>query len=403
MQIHPLRTIYIDMNSFFASVEQHEEPAIRGKTVGITAMEGNIGCLVAASYEAKDFGVKTTMSVRDAKALCPQIILRPSRHRLYVRYNQRIAEIFDRFAELERVRSVDEFQIALGGVTSGLEPASDLVRTLKQAVRDEIGKDLRFSAGIGSNHLLAKIAGKLEKPDGLQWLSPDNMPDRLADIPLDDLPGIARGVLAKLNRAGIYDIPALYRLDPKHARSIWGSIDGERFVRLIQGEDIPLGQTTRGSYGNSKMLAPENRTVPNAYLVSRWLIEKSVARLRRDDYAASQFSLFVSLQHPKGRWSRNIKTHHSQDTAHFLNINRQLWRDMYEAKRPQVISSIGVRLGTIVHLSKRPGEMLLPLEMAHRNKREHLSKTIDTLNRRFGDRTVTYGINKPHYGFIDRG
>ena len=94
-KMHPLRTIYIDMNSFFASVEQHEEPNLRGKPVGITAMEGDIGCLVAASYEAKYFGVKTTMSIKEAKALCPRIILRPSRHRLYVKYNQHIAKIFD--------------------------------------------------------------------------------------------------------------------------------------------------------------------------------------------------------------------------------------------------------------------------------------------------------------------
>ena len=180
--MHPFRTIYIDMNSFFASVEQHEEPALRGKPVGITAMEGNVGCLVAASYEAKYFGVKTTMNIQEAKTLCPKIILRPSRHRLYVHYNQRIAKIFDRYAELEYIRSIDEFQIALGGQSTHLEVASKLVQAMKSAINNEIGKSLQFSAGIGSNHLLAKIAGKLEKPNGMQWLSPDNMPNRLAEI-----------------------------------------------------------------------------------------------------------------------------------------------------------------------------------------------------------------------------
>jgi len=250
--MHPFRTIYIDMNSFFASVEQHEEPALRGKPVGITAMEGNVGCLVAASYEAKYFGVKT---------LCPKIILRPSRHRLYVHYNQRITKIFDRYAELEYIRSIDEFQIALGGQSTHLEVASKLVQAMKSAINNEIGKSLQFSAGIGSNHLLAKIAGKLEKPNGMQWLSPDNMPNRLAEISLNDLPGIAKGILYKLNAAGIYSIPEIYNLDPTHASKIWGSIEGERFVRLLHGENIPLGATKRGRYGNSKMLAPENRTL----------------------------------------------------------------------------------------------------------------------------------------------
>jgi DNA polymerase-4 len=171
----------------------------------------------------------------------------------------------------------------------------------------------------------------------------------------------------------------------------------------MQGEDISLGQTKRGTYGNSKVLAPANRTVKNAYMVSRWLVEKSAARLRRDEYTASQFSLFVSLQRPDGRWSRNFKTHHSQDTAHFLDLNRQLWRVMYDQKHPYLISTIGVHLGNILALSKRPAEMLLPLEMAQQSKREQLAKTIDTLNRRYGDRTVTFGVNKAHYGFFDRG
>ena len=296
--MHPFLTIYIDMNSFFASVEQHEEPALRGKPVGITAMEGDVGCLVAASYEAKYFGVKTTMNIQEAKTLCPKIILRPSRHRLYVRYNQRIAKIFDRYAELEYIRSIDEFQIALGGQSTQLEVASKLVQAMKSAIDNEIGKSLQFSAGIGSNHLLAKIAGKLEKPNGMQWLSPDNMPNRLAKISLNDLPGITKGILYKLNAAGIYSIPEIYNLDSTHARKIWGSIEGERFVRLLHGKNIPLGVTKRDGYGNSKMLAPENHTLKNSYFVSRWLIEKSVARLRRDNYTASQFTLFIGIQKP---------------------------------------------------------------------------------------------------------
>jgi DNA polymerase-4 len=401
--MHPFRTIYIDMNSFFASVEQHEEPALRRKPVGITAMEGDVGCLVAASYEAKYFGVKTTMNIQEAKTLCPKIILRPSRHRLYVHYNQRIAKIFDRYAELEYIRSIDEFQIALGGQSTHLEFASKLVQAMKSAINNEIGKSLQFSAGIGSNHLLAKIAGKLEKPNGMQWLSPENMPNRLAEISLNDLPGITKGILYKVNAAGIYSIPEIYNLDPMHARKIWGSIEGERFVRLLHGENIPLGIPKRGGYGNSKMLAPENRTLKNSYFVSRWLIEKSVARLRRDNYTASQFTLFIGIQKPKGHWVQSVKTHYSQDIAHFLDINRGLWLAMYARERPYSISSIFIQLRNILPLSKRPSEMFLPMDMAKQNQREHLSKTIDTINCRFGASTVTYGINKAHNGFFERG
>lgn len=396
------KTLYIDMNSFFASVEQQENPAWRGRPVGITALTNQTGCVVAASIEAKALGVKNVSRVSDVKRICPQIILTPSRHRLYVRYNQRIAETLDTHAELERVRSVDEFQVALGGPTAQLENAITLTKKLKQAVRDNVGAHLQFSAGIGPNHLLAKIAGKLEKPNGLQWLSPTNMPDAIAHLALIDLPGISHGTNYRLWQAGIETIPALYALDPRHARLIWRSVEGERFVRALQGENIPLIETQRNGYGNSKVLAPENKSITNAYLVSRWLIEKSSQRLRRDGYTASQFSLFMRFE-PNGRWHRNVKTHYSQDTRLFLGVNKRLWREMYDRHRPNRITNIGVHLGNVQKLDHRPAELFLPLEAGQRNDPEQLSSVLDNINTRFGTGTITFGKNKPHPGFFERG
>ena len=395
-------TLYIDMNSFFASVEQQEHPSWRGRPVGITALTNETGCVVAASVEAKALGVKNVSRVSDVKRICPQIILTPSRHRLYVRYNQRIAAVLDRHAELERVRSVDEFQIALGGVTGHLDNAMALTRRLKLAVRNEVGSQLRFSAGIGPNQLLAKIAGKLEKPDGLQWLSPANMPDAIAHLNLDDLPGISRGTKFRLWKAGIETIPDLYALDPRYARLIWRSVEGERFVRALQGEDIPLLETQRNGYGNSKVLAPENKTIKNAYLVSRWLVEKSSQRLRRDGYTAGVFALYLGFE-PKGRWHRNVKTHASQDTRLFLDINKGLWREMYDRHQPRRITHVGVHLGAVQKLTHRPGELFLPLNAGQQNDPEQLSSVVDHINTRFGTGTITYGKNKPHPGFFERG
>lgn len=396
------RTLYIDMNSFFASVEQQVDPSLRGKPVGITAVNAESGCVVAASYEAKAFGVRTGTRVYEARRLCPNIIFKESRHRLYVRVNQRIAAVLDRYAELERIRSVDEFQIALGGTTARLEGAIALTKQLKAVVRANVGSQMRFSAGIGPNHLLAKIAGKLEKPDGLSWLSRENMPEALAHMQLDDLPGISRGIKARLWKACIWDIPAMYNLDPRHARKIWGSVEGERFVRALQGEDVPLVETTRNGYGNSKVLSPENKTINNAYHVSRWLIEKSGHRLRRDGYTATHFSVFMRFD-PEGGWKGGLKTHPTQDTLLFLNLNKHLWRRMYDARQPHKISSIGVHLGGVQTLERRSGEMLLPLDAGKANSSEKLGAIMDSINGRFGTGMVKYGINKPHLGFFDKG
>ena len=122
--------------------------------------------------------------------------------------------------EIERVRSIDEFQARLSAADRELDRAIRKAREVKNRIRVEAGPLIGCSIGLGPNHLLAKIAGKLEKPDGLSWLSPGNMPDGIADMPLDKLPGIAKGVRRKLEAAGVRTIPELHRLDPRHARLI---------------------------------------------------------------------------------------------------------------------------------------------------------------------------------------
>lgn len=398
----PFRVLYIDMNSFFASVEQQLDPTIRGRPVAITAMENETGCVVAASYEAKAHGVKTGTSVRDARRLCPGIVFRASRHRLYVHYNLRVAAVMDRYAELERIRSVDEFQLALSGLATELAGARALVAQLKAAVAAEVGECLRFSAGIGPNHLLAKIAGKLEKPDGCQHLGPDNMPDRIAHLALDDLPGISRAMRARLERAGVRDVVSLCRLDPRHARAIWRSVEGERFVRSLQGEPIPLVKTQRGGFGNSKVLAPQFRAPAEAYLVSRWLVEKSAARLRREGRIAGSFSLHLA---PAGRhpWARSLRCTPTQDTLEFLRIARALWRRAWPEIRGTQLLGIGVHLGDVDYLTARTGDLLLPVAPAERTRGERVSAAADFINQRFGAGTIQFGVNRPHPGFFERG
>jgi len=389
------------MNSFFASVEQQVEPALRGRPVGITAVEAETGCVVAASYEAKAAGVRTGTRVYEARRLCPDIVFRPSRHRLYVRYNQRIAAVLDSMAELERIRSVDEFQVALGGATSKLDAAIDLARRLKSAVSAQVGSQLRFSAGLGPNHLLAKIAGKLEKPDGLQWLTPENMPGRIEHLKLDDLPGISRGIHKRLVDADVWSVGQLHALDPRHARMIWGSVEGERFVRALQGENIPLIETKRSSYGNSKVLAPRYRSPHMAHLVGRWLVEKSAERLRRDGYCAPRFCLSVRFL-PSGGWSGAVTCTATQDTSAFLRLLDHLWSRV-ATQEPTIIGSVGVRMTDIIRLRDRPAELFLPLEAGRQNRSEKLSSVVDRINRRYGHGAVQFGVRQDHPGFFDRG
>ena len=397
----PFRTLYIDMNSFFASVEQQVDPSLRGRPLAITAISAESGAVVAASYEAKAFGVGVGTRIYEAKQLCPDIVFRPSRHRLYVRVNQKIARVLDELGELERIRSIDEFQVALGGSTSELDNAMALARRMKIAIHERVGSEMRCSIGIGPNQLLAKIAGKLEKPDGLQWLSPDNMPDRIAHMELDDLTGISYGIRRRLRKAMIWDVRSLYKLDPRHARQIWHSVEGERFIRALQGENIPLLETQRNGYGQSKVLAPEYRRPAKALLVGRWLTEKAAERMRRDEYCAQRFGLHVRFL-PKGGWSGSKSLTASQDTRVLLSIYDDLWRRMMNGS-PRVISSVSVHMGNVLPISQRSGELFLPLEAAEQSRNEKLAAVVDRINHRYKTRVIKYGNHQEHFGFFENG
>ncbi len=388
---------YIDMNAFFSSVEQQLDPRLRGRPVAVTALSSDSGCCVTASNEARAVGVRTGTRVADARRLCPGIVFVPSHHRLYVRYNRRVAGTVDRVAELVSVRSVDEFLVGLGGGTSELGAALDLARRIKAAIREDVGSEIRCSIGIGPNHLLAKIAGKLRKPDGLQWLAPENMPDRIAHLALTDLPGISDGIGRRLERAGVRSVTGLYGLDSQHARRIWRSVEGDRFVRTLHGMDLPPQRTARSEYGASKVLAPEYRGPVEARFVGRWLVEKAAFRLRRDGWCARRLSVFLRFT-DRRTWSRSVTCAATQDTRLFLVMLGGLWL----ADAGPVLS-LGVRLEDILALSERTGDLFLLCGPGQRGRGERLADAVDRLNLRYGAGTVVWGDRREHPGFMDRG
>jgi DNA polymerase-4 len=170
----------------------------------------------------------------------------------------------------------------------------------------------------------------------------------------------------------------------------------------LQGEAIPLTETTRGGFGNSKVLAPELRDPRSAYLVTRWLIEKAASRLRRDNYVASSFSLQIGRENaaPLGR---SISCAQTQDTSVFLRINKSLWRQAWPYLRGQKIMTVSVQLGKVDLLERRNGDLLRALPAATRTKGERAAAAVDFINGRFGPGSITYGINVPHPGFFERG
>ena len=198
--------LHIDLNSFFASVEQQLHPEYRGKPTAVTATMADTGTIIAASYEAKAFGIKTGTKVGEAKRLCPQIALVNGNHTTYAKYSHEIAAAVERVCPVAHTPSIDEMVCQLIGREQEPPRARQIAIAIKQAIRDDVGETLRCSIGMAPNRYLAKIASDMQKPDGLIGLLPSQLPRAIAHLELRDLPGVGARTEARLKDKGIrYD------------------------------------------------------------------------------------------------------------------------------------------------------------------------------------------------------
>ncbi len=276
-----LNWLFVDLNSYFASVEQEARPELRGRPVGVVPMMADTTCCIAASYEAKAFGVRTGTIVADAKRMCPEIVLVEGRHELYTEYHHRIVEAVESCVPVTAVCSIDEMACRLMGRERALRAALDLGIRVKQTIRERVGPMLRSSVGLATNRYLAKVASDMEKPDGLVALPLDILPEALRGLTLRDLPGIGARTEKRLNEKGIRTMDDLLALDCEQAGEIWGSVWGERLWHWLRGEDFEMAETEhQKSISHSHVLAPEMRTAEKAWAVAHKLLHKAAMRLR---------------------------------------------------------------------------------------------------------------------------
>src|ERR1017187_3789403 len=278
---HQLNWLFVDLNSYFASCEQQVRPELRGKPVGVVPMMADTTVCIAASYEAKAFGVRTGTVVADAKRMCPEIVLVEARHEIYVDFHHRIVEAVESCLPVTAVCSIDEMACRLMGRERPLLAAMELGRRVKARIIEQVGPMLRSSVGLATNRYLAKIASDIEKPNGLVALPLDLLPGALSQLTLRDLPGIGAKTEKRLNEKGITTMKQLLALNCEQAGELWGSVWGERLWHWLQGEDFDMAETEHlKSISHSHVLAPDMRTAEKAYAVAHKLLHKAAMRLR---------------------------------------------------------------------------------------------------------------------------
>jgi DNA polymerase IV len=386
--------LYIDFNSYFASVEQQLRPDLRRKPTAVVPVETDSTCAVAASYEAKAFGVKTGTRIHEAKRLCPGLICVLARHECYVDFHHRLIEEIERQVPITAVCSIDEVACRLLDNEISVERSAEIAQSIKNGIINTIGPYMRCSIGIAPNRYLAKVGTELQKPDGLVVLQATDLPQKLFSLKLRDLPGVGAHIEHRIRMAGIKDLPGLFALDPRHTRKIWGSIWGEKIWYLLRGMELPEETTARRSVGHSHVLAPELRDPIKAKDVARRLTLKAASRLRRMEYYAGAMSFSARLEngmsvHAEGRFYR------AQDNKTFLDLLNSLWNHALKKSSGVRIRKVSVALSDLVAVNNLQAELFASatdIEPTSRRKSEKLSRAMDEINHRFGRDSILIGM-----------
>jgi len=228
----PRIIMHLDMNAFFASVEQQANPELRGKPIGVIGRGRTV--VTTASYAARAFGVKTGMNTWEARRACPQIIFVVGDNRKYADTSTRIVALMHDYTPLVEVFSIDEAFLDVTGSLSLFGSAERITALLKERIRREFG--LTCSVGIAPNKLLAKLASDMQKPDGLTIIPPDRIAEVLEHLPVNELCGIGSKVQRQLARLGIRTCGQLGRFSVDILKRRFGVI-GERLSRMGRGID----------------------------------------------------------------------------------------------------------------------------------------------------------------------
>ena len=373
----PLRYLFLDLNSYFASVEQQERPELRGRPVAVAPLIADTTFVIAASYEAKAFGVKCGVMVRDAKKWCPDLEIVDARPSLYVNYHERVMKAAECVLPIQEVCSIDEMRFRLIGEETEPETAKKLALRMKSAIAEKVGPCLTSSIGIATNPFLAKVATEMEKPNGLVLLQAADLPERLFALSLTDFPGLNKKMAARLNGCGIFNTRQMCAADRPLLHRAFGSIVGERWWYLLRGFDLPDIRRTRKTLSHSHVLPPKLRTDQGCRDILLRLLQKAAARLRSEKLMAGAMTIHVHAF--KKSWETRIKLPPTQDSVCLTEFLNRFWADR-DFVQPR---SVGV---TFYNL--KTAEEVTPDLFDTTPSRDLLNGAIDGVNQKFGKNSI---------------
>lgn len=374
--------LHADLDAFYASVEQRDAPALRGKPVIVGG-----GVVLAASYEAKARGVRTAMGGRQALRLCPDAVVVPPRMDAYSAASRDVFAIFRDTTPLVEGLSIDEAFLEVGGLRRIAGAPEQIAMRLRERVRTEVG--LAISVGVARTKFLAKVASAVSKPDGLLVVEPDREEEFLLPLPVERLWGVGAVTAEKLHRLGIRTVGQLAELEASAAQRLLGKATGAHVHALARLRDPRPVDTTRrrGSIGSQRALGSRPRSAEELDLILTQIVDRLGRRLRDGDRVCRTVVLRLRFgDFAKATRSRSLGAP-TDRSARLLTVARMLLVAAQSEIAERGITLIGISLSQLDHADRVQPELPLD-ELGFSDDGERLDTVLDAVRDRYGAASV---------------
>ena len=379
MSRHDASILHADLDSFFASVEQRDDPSLHGKPVIVGG-----GVVLAASYEAKAHVVRTAMNCAQALRLCPQAVVVPPRFEAYSEASRAVFAVFEDTTPLVEGISIDEAFLDVGGLRRVAGTPVEIAGALRRAVRDRVG--LPITVGVARTKFLAKVASGVAKPDGLLVVPPDREDEFLHPLPVERLWGVGPRTAAKLHARGIRTVGDLARVGEGPLVTILGPHAGRHLHALAHHRDPRRVQRTprRRSIGSQSALGRRRRTPEELDAVLVGIVDRVTRRMR----AARRVGRTVTLRLRFDDFTRATRSHTTPAPTAATEAVLSVARALLAAAMPLVdergLTLLGLSVGNLTD-EDAPVQLGLPFD---RHAGGALDHVLDDIRERFGSKAV---------------
>ena len=384
--------LHADLDAFYASVEQRDDPTLRGKPIVVGG-----GVILAASYEAKRHGVKTAMVEWKARRLCPDLIVVQPRFTAYTEASRAVFEVFDDTSPIVEGMSIDEAFLDVGGLRKIAGSPEHIAAGLRSAVRDRVG--LNISVGVARTKFLAKVASAAAKPDGLLVVDPDHETEFLHPLPVQALWGVGKVTADKLRNAGLITVGDVAAISPENLIAILGKASGRHLYALAHHQDPRSVETgkRRGSVGSQQALGRSRKSPEDLESLLLGIVDRVTRRLRSGNRVGRTVVLRLRFED----FTRATRSHTLRWPTGATEAIAAVALALLHQAQPIIdekgITLIGLSVANLS--SDRVVQLMLPLDRhdhlvsmtAHRvtDHQTELDHAVDDLRQRFGNQSVT--------------